>query len=275
MNTTNVQLVRKSPQPDSTGVPVNDNRPNRTGNVVPMRKRMGKQESGDKNPFHETMDETFSKQYTNPVDADINRVERTYAPANQNQPQYRTTNVPRVHKKVNHKEKKASTEEKLIARLKLAPINAWVGSWAMFWYLSFQLPLALISIGGLGMAAVAYSYVKESAFGFVLPLLEGALTYTNSFAGAVIKWAFSLFGVNFDPVLIFIAPFALMLILGIFQLLLVWSIYSLVGIKSLSGQKSGIKNTLFLIAGVGTIIPILNIFPLIFLWMIAVWKNPN
>jgi hypothetical protein len=181
---------------------------------------------------------------------------------------------------VNHKEKKASTEAKLIARLKLAPINAWVGSWAMFWYLSFQLPFALISTVGFGIAFSVYNYIANLPAGQVLLELgldaiklvgEGAST-----AGQVIQFVSdALFGIPFDPISLFILPFALILILSLLQLIIIWSIYSLAGIKSLTGEKAAIKNMMFLIAGIGGVIPILNIFPLIFLWILIVWKYPK
>ena len=83
------------------------------------------------------------------------------------------------------------------------------------------------------------------------------------------------FGISFDPIILFIVPFALIFLLGIFQLILVWFIYSFAGIKSLSGKAAGAKNALFLIAGVGMVIPILNLFPLILLWMLVVWRYPK
>jgi hypothetical protein len=273
MNRTNVQREYKTQPSDLTGVPVSDNRRNRTGNVVPIRKRSKKQKNTDNNPFHETMDENFSKQYTNPVNPNINRIVRTYAPASENQ--YRTRNVSQVRKKINYKNTAAYKAGKAFGRVRVSAINMWAGSWAMFWYLSFQLPFALISTVGLGMAGAVYVYIKESSLGFALPAIEGAITYTSSQLNAIIQWALSLFGINFDPVTLFIVPFALVFLLCTFQLILVWTIYSLSGIKSLSGERSGVKNIMFLIAGVGVVIPILNLLPLIFLWMVVVWRYPK
>ena len=162
------------------------------------------------------------------------------------------------------------------AKLKVSTINMWVGSWATFWYLSFQLPFALVSIAGLGMGAIVYqtvaSVIGETATNLVLKTLYA----TGASTAELIKSASELaFGFSFDPIILFIAPFALIFMLGVFQLVLVWTIYNLAGIKSLSGERSGVKNTMFLIAGIGMVIPVLNLFPLIFLWMMVVWKYPK
>jgi hypothetical protein len=274
MNPTNVQREYKTQPSDLTGVPVSDNRRNRTGNAVPIRKRSKKQENTDNNPFHETMDENFSKQYTNPVNSNINRVERTYAPASENQ--YRTRNVPQVRKRVKHKEKKASKAEIKIARLKLTAINGWIISWVIFWYLAIQLPFAMLSAVGLGMAYTVYQTINnilgERTANYVV---SGMLNTGEKMSSVISYLAKTIFQLPFDPMLIFITPFALIFLLNIFQLLITWFIYNLAGIKALSGNRGGLKNIMFIIAGVGCIAPILNMFPLILLWIIFVWKYPK
>jgi hypothetical protein len=270
MNTTNVQREYKAQPSDSTGVPVNDNRPNRTGNVVPMRKRFGKQENADKNPFHETMDETFSKQYTNPVNSNINRVERKYARPTQNQ--YRTTNVPQVRKRVNHKKKKASMEAKMIARLKLAPINAWVVGWSITWYLAFQWWMGLISLAGLGIGYSVYSSISPKQGPDGATLFDTTIgTILNTFSRAVRFVAEKVFGLEFDPLIIFLVPSAILLLLGLFFLLTICAMYSAAGVKPLTGQHLGLKIFTFVIAWISCVTPL----PLIFLWLAIVWIYPK
>ena len=130
-----------------------------------------------------------------------------------------------------------------------------------------------VSTAGLGITAAVYkmaqSIVEEN----------GVFSYLGEFifnvASKIIAAAFTLVGIKFDPILLFIAPFALILILTIFQLALTWFIYSLADIKSLSGERGGLKNTMFVLAGVGSVITVFNLFPLIFLWMIIVWMYPK
>jgi len=273
-------VSRKYKDPDNRGlrdaVPANKNR-------RPVREKVVAFPTGqasDSNPFHQTQDEAFSTRYQNPWTRNdenvakqrINRVERQYAPAAE--PSYRETRIPITRKKVKHKVK---TSEKVIARLKVSAINVWVISWAIFWYLAFQLPIALIGTTGLGMA-VAVNALLESATqvagvgGIVSVVINGIETVASSALTAV---AVYLFGINFDPMLIFIAPFALTFILGVFQLILCWFIYSAAGVRSLSGESGGAKSILFIFAGVGYALPILNLFPLIILWIAIVWIKPK
>lgn len=206
----------------------------------------------------------------------INRVERQYTAANDN---YEPSSVPLVRRKmkVNHK-KTPSKSSVLWARARLTAVNGWVIAWAVFWYLSFQLPLALISTTGLGMTAVVYDRISGVAGGTITDYALKALIDADSLISistiteAAAKF---VFGVSFNPMFIFIAPFAITFLLGAMQLILTWFIYSAAGIKSLSGKSGGIKILMFVFAGVGYAFPFLNLFPLIFLWMIMVWKYPK
>ena len=168
-----------------------------------------------------------------------------------------------------------------LQRLKVTTANTWIGSWAMFWYLTFQLPLAVISAAGLGMAYAVNSYInsiKESSIvaGWVVSGLEKLADVVYGSVSEALKAITKLlFGIDFDPMLLFITPFALIFLLGLFQLILTWFVYSAMRINSLSGRAGGIKGLMFVLAGVGYAIPILNLFPLIFLWMIVVWIHPK
>jgi len=205
-------------------------------------------------------DQTSKARTTYEAPSNIPRVSRAYP-----------SRVPKIKRK-----KKVSTGKMLLARVRVTTANTWIGGWAMFWYLTFQLPLAVISAAGLGMAYVVYVSIQSMPGSrFLLPMIEGIVESTSSFAGAVIEWALSLFGIDFDPILLFITPFALVFLLGLFQLILTWFLYSILGIKSLSGKAGGIKGLMFVLAGIGYAIPILNLFPLIFLWMAVVWIHPK
>ena len=165
----------------------------------------------------------------------------------------------------------------LLARVRVTTANTWIGAWAMFWYLTFQLPLAVISAAGLGMAFAVYSALdafSETLIGkVVFYIFDGE--FLASRGSQILTAAFKFFGIAFDPVLLFITPFALVFLLGLFQLILTWFMYSALRIKSLSGKAGGLKGLMFVLAVVGYAIPILNLFPLIFLWMIVVWIYPK
>jgi hypothetical protein len=266
----------------STRQATNDNQPTKSGRVV----RINRQTAGSaRNPNYTTTDEQFADTYkqagitnqsNNP--SKINRVERQYQPANDN---VQRSSVPLVRrgkrKKVLHKKTAAYKAGVLWARVRLSAVNTWVISWAVFWYLTFQLPLAFLSTAALGMAYAVYNSIKVLPGGeYALVVVEKVVEISTTILGDAIRYfADQIFGINFNPILIFIAPFAIIFLLGLFQLILTWFIYSAAGIKSLSGQRGGIKSLMFVFVGIGYALPILNLFPLIFLWMLVVWKYPK
>jgi hypothetical protein len=229
-------------------------------------------------------DEIFSDQY---AQSGLQPANNNRAPdqTSKAQASYATpSNIPKISRTyksripVIKRKKKVSIEKMALARVRVTTANAWIGGWAMFWYLTFQMPLAVISATGLGMAYAVYMSIVSGPLGFALPMVEGVIEYIagpGSLLEAVTKWALSLFGINFDPMLLFITPFALVFLLGLFQLILTWFVYSAMRIKSLSGKAGGLKGLMFILAGVGYAIPILNMFPLIFLWMLVVWIYPK
>ena len=174
------------------------------------------------------------------------------------------------------KKKSAKPAAYLAARMRVSTANAWIGSWAMFWYLTFQMPLAVMSAAGLGMAYAAMLAAETIT---KIPFIGGAMyefgKIVLQFSSDIIAGAFKLFGINFDPLLLFITPFALVFLLGLMQLILTWFMYTAMRIKSLSGTAGGLKGLMFIVAGIGYAVPILNLFPLIFLWMIVVWIHPK
>jgi|GEM_PF-5963396 len=178
------------------------------------------------------------------------------------------------------KTKRATVAKHAAARVKVTAANAWINSWVMFWYLAFQLPMAVISAAGLGMAYAVYQAIVAVPGGkYLLPSFEvGDQTYEGgegTLIGAILQWAAKMFGINYDPILLFATPFLLVFAFGLLQLILCWFVYSLLGIKSLSGKSGGVKFALFVIAAVGIVIPILNLFPLILFWTGAVWLKPR
>jgi hypothetical protein len=209
-------------------------------------------------------DQTSKARTTYEAPSNIPRVSRAYP-----------SRVPKIKRK-----KKVSTGKMLLARVRVTTANTWIGAWAMFWYLTFQLPLAVISAAGLGMAFAVYTTIQgilgetitDAIFTGAAKIISIAGTTSAAAIEAVAK---KVFGISFDPVLLFITPFVLVFLLGLFQLILTWFMYSALRINSLSGKAGGLKCLMFILAGVGYAIPILNLFPLIFLWMAVVWVHPK
>ena len=163
------------------------------------------------------------------------------------------------------------------ARVKVTVANAWITSWVLFFYFTIQLPFAILSSAGLGITAYIYS-VAES---FTQTTIGNLLFYV--FGGALVRFIENavvsamnfFFGIAVDPMVLFLLPFLLVFALGLMQLILSWFVYSILGIKSLSGQAASAKVGLFLLAIVGTVVPFLNLLPLIALWTAIVWIKPK
>lgn len=281
MSAMGVEKIYREPTPErnpgSGSNPVDLRRDARRRNTVPRRKRQSVDTTGDQNPFHETTDEVFANQYQNhnryinDTSNKINRVERTYAPANDNQPIRQRSSVPLVQreKKVKHKPAKAKV---IAARLRVSAINGWVIGWSIAWYLSFQWWMGLLSLAGLGMAAAVYSNITQNAAGaYLLPVIGGLVSSNIDIAVAIGDWALSLFGFEFNPLFIFIVPTSILLLLGLLFLLSIVAIYSASGVKSLTGEKAGLKIVTFIIALISSATPL----PMVFLWLGVVWKNPK
>ncbi len=281
MQVSNVQLETRQipPSPGAGSNPGNIRRDARRRNTVPRRKRQSVNTDTDQNPFHETTDEAFSKQYdateryTNLRPNEINRVQREYANTNQ-EPNYQPGRMPLVRKKVEHKAKNSNL---LLGRTKVTAINAWVGSWVIFWYFAIQLPFALMSIVGLAITLYIYNYIAEIPLGTEFITLAGQVIMLVGEGAIGVSRLISIatenfFGFAFDPIRLMIIPFAFVFLLGVLQLMLVWFIYSTTGIKSLSGEKGLKKKMLFLLAVVGSAFPI---YPFILSWIRLVWKHPN
>jgi hypothetical protein len=80
-----------------------------------------------------------------------------------------------------------------------------------------------------------------------------------------------MFGINFDPIVLFLVPSAILLLLGLLFMLTILTMYSASGIKALTGNNKGLKITTFIIALISSVTPL----PLVFLWLAVVWKNPK
>ena len=166
--------------------------------------------------------------------------------------------------------------EKVTTRAKVTAANGWIMGWVTFWYVTFQLPFAVISTAGLGITAAIYatisSFLGDGFTAFLVNNIEDAF---ETFSGALAIAAKVAFGISFDPILLFFIPFILIFTLGALQLLLCWFVYSVLGIHSLSGKGSAAKVGLFLLALIGICIPVLNLFPLILFWTGFVWCRPR
>ncbi len=242
--------------------------------------KIERSQRASKNPGYKTTSDNFSDTYEK-AGLSGQRQNEQAQPANDNdrtrnvdatyttQPQY--NNVVPFRRK-----KKVSAASKISARVRVSAANVWILPWAISFYLIVQLPFAFISIAALGMTFAAYeavsSVIGDTATGF---LVEKIGYIGSSFSTAVERAAEFLFGISFNPIMLFAAPFVLVFLLGMGQILLCWGVYLFTGTKSLSGKASTAKQTAFLFAIFGTFIPVLSLLPVIPIWSAVVWRYPQ
>ena len=271
----NVQRIERQSAPNSGQTRItaaNTNTRPTVRNVVPMRKKLsGGEMVEDANPYYDTTDEQFSKQYDHQTryqeeqNPNINRVEGKYV--NYNEPGYIPSGVPQVvrSKKVKHKPSKAKVTG---ARLRASTVNTWVLGWSITWYLTFQWWMGLVSLVGLGMAYAVYDFAETvEGDGGVFNIKGQAVRA----ASAILAVARDFLKLDFDPIYISLIPAAILLLLGILFLLTICIIYYAAGVKALSGEAKGWKITTFIIALVSSVTPL----PMVFLWLGVVWFNPR
>ena len=187
----------------------------------------------------------------------------TYGPARKTQKQRRRKIGP-------------STKQKVQDRARASTVTPLLLAWASFWYLSFQLPFAIISTLGMSLAAAVYGAVSAVVGeGVTRFLAENVLKEFDTLIGAVEFVAGNVFDIAFDPVLLFLIPFAVVLVLGLLNLIVIWGVFSIAGLNPLSGKSALAKMLLFLLALIGVAIPILNLFPFTALWCLLVWWKPT
>lgn len=202
-----------------------------------------------------------------------NRKEATNEPIyRDNRTEQNTRNQRRVLKQklsLSNKKKAFATAKKLKAKVRVSFINATILSWSIPLWFTVQLPLALVSIGMLGAASIAESLISS------VPFLGTAIRTINS----AITAGGSLLGIDID--LAANATMALMALnmvvfaIGILSLAVMLFMYILNFMKPLSGQASGLKIGIFLLAIAGYLVPIANLIPWSVLFAAVVWKYPK
>jgi len=164
------------------------------------------------------------------------------------------------------------------ARVRATTTNTGISSWGLWAWGVFQLPLAILSLIFFALAA-ALSTIIASATpaegdGILVTIGKTAV----SVVGKAASFSAELMGVNLgylDPTNFFMATYFIVLTFGIIMLFSMYLIYTLRRLAPLSGQASGLKFGIFLLAFIGYSLPFLNLFPWFLVWAAAVWKYPK
>jgi hypothetical protein len=167
------------------------------------------------------------------------------------------------------KNKAAKTATKVAFRARVSAVNTSIFAWGSYLWL-VQLLFAVISLSMLGIMGVTSAIIKESGVigGTAVWLAEKLAEGVRFVSGIDVNLAAIAEGM-------FIAPYVLVIAIGIITILAAYLQYALSFIKPLSGEMGGLKLGTLLLALIGYSVPLLNIFPWALIWMAVVWKYPR
>jgi hypothetical protein len=143
----------------------------------------------------------------------------------------------------------------------------WVASWMVLFFAP-QIGLGLLGIIAFG-TTYAIDQMASSNGGILGFLANKTLEAFNAIT--------SLIGIDFSSIAADMMMLMLVTVLaiGIASLFTAILLFLTRGIKPLSGEGAGLKQGMFLLAIIGYSMPLVNIFPWVLLYIIAVWRHPR
>ncbi len=232
------------------------------------------------NPAAETVDSIFARTaYTKNLQRPkgIGRI-RNNQPANQtefaeedgSQPNQEPRQYPATSKTVARKlaMKLRGEVTNLPLRARATSVSLSVMSWQIPLWLFVQLPFAILGVIAFG-TTYAIDQMASSNGGILGFLANKTLEAFNAIT--------SLIGIDFSSIAADMMMLMLVIVLaiGMMSLLVMTLIYLMWGLKPLSGEGAGLKQGMFLLAIIGYSMPLLNMIPFVFLYMLAVWRYPR
>ena len=144
---------------------------------------------------------------------------------------------------------------------KNTPAAMWMTAWHTWFWLTFQVPLATISLAFIGLqAAVEGTWLGR--------LFQGVM--------GVINGAARIFGGDFSlltPINIALALHFLVFGLSMLGLIGTIMLYAVRGQHPLGGDRSGGKFTALLLCCIGYSAPVLNLFPWVGYYIYVMWRS--
>ncbi len=161
-----------------------------------------------------------------------------------------------------------TTAASVALRARASAVNLSAVSWGTTVWLFVQLPFAILGMIGFGVTAAVDGLLSGEG---------GFLAWVGKKVVQGIDLVAGLFGTGLADAAIGLFFLSQMVILAVFILsaLALTVQYLLAGMRPLSGAGAGFKIGALLLCCVGYQIPLLNMFPFIIIWMIAVWLFPR
>lgn len=158
--------------------------------------------------------------------------------------------------------------EALLVKARATQINLGALAWASYVWLAIQVPFAILVMVTLG-AVAAIDELTQGEGGWVAWIAGKVVKATQ----AVINlFGFDLSKMAFD---LFLASQVIILTLGLICIFALYMQYKLAGLNPFFGKGASFKIGMFLLALFGYSMPVLNLLPFVFLWMLAVWMYPR
>lgn len=164
----------------------------------------------------------------------------------------------------------------LINRALVTRTSLILASAGGFFWSTFQVPLAIVSLSALGLASAlegAKQFFESNTIGSFISWVAGKVFDSfNSVLEAV--WGFDLNA--FSPMTLFMLTDGVVMLIGWFTLLIIGFVYLIQGVPCVFGEKgSGLKIATLLMAMIGYALPVFNLFPWFGFWVFAVWLYPE
>jgi len=159
-------------------------------------------------------------------------------------------------------------------RARAISTSVWSVSWASWLWLWVQAPFAVLSIIFLGLW-VYVEYLRTvdwSSASWYEILLKAGLSVAEIFEWFV-TW---LIGIPPDaPAVLFFISWTIAIAVALIPLFLALFLFFIAGLRPLSGKRGGLKQATFLLALIGGILPLFQIFPWNLLFIAVVFLNPR
>ena len=126
--------------------------------------------------------------------------------------------------------------------------------------------------------AIGALATPDPSDGATFTILKKVFVAAGSVVAAAAKYLSDIIDLDLtaiNPTNIWAMTQLLVFIFGMFMLLTVYTVYKINRFEPLSGQSSGLKNSMVLLAIVGYSLPILNLVPWFLLWVIVIWFKPK
>lgn len=169
-----------------------------------------------------------------------------------------------------HQKKLTQKAKKMRARIRATATNLSVMSWGIPLWVTVQLPVAIFSLVTFAIAGTINAFLSSTN----IIVSAAAWIAEKSLAGVGLLFGFDINLIKMADEL-WALTYTLIIGLGFFTLMIIYFQYTMAMLRPLSGEASGLKQGMFLLALVGYSFPFLNLFPWALLWMAAVWKYPR